>query len=62
MASVKFPHKVKVNGVYYAPGTVIEVEDPADYIKQGAIEVSKKTGARASKPSSSRKSTTQKEQ
>lgn len=51
MAFVKFPHKVKVNGEYYAPGTLIEVDDAAAYVKQGATEETKKGGKRTAKSS-----------
>ena len=55
MAFVKFPHKVKVNGEYYAPGTLIEVDDAAEYVKQGATEEAKKGGKRAVKSSTTPK-------
>lgn len=55
MAFVKFPHKVKVNGEYYAPGTLIEVDDAAEYVKQGATEETKKGGKRTAKSSSAPK-------
>lgn len=61
MAFVKFPHKVKVNGEYYAPGTLIEVDDAAEYIKQGATEEIKKGGKRTAKPSTGPKVNTRKE-
>lgn len=61
MAFVKFPHKVKVNGEYYAPGTLIEVGDAAEYVKQGATEETKKGGKRTAKPSTSPKVSTRKE-
>lgn len=51
MAFVKFPHKVKVNGEYYAPGTLIEVDNAAEYVKQGATEETKKGGKRTVKSS-----------
>lgn len=62
MAFVKFPHKVKVNGEYYAPGTLIEVDDAAEYVKQGATEETKKGGKKAAKSSADLKVTTRKEQ
>lgn len=58
MAFVKFPHKVKVNGEYYAPGTLIEVDDAAEYVKQGASEETKKGGKRTAKSSADPKSGT----
>lgn len=62
MAFVKFPHKVKVNGEYYAPGTLIEVDDAAEYVKQGATEETKKGGKRTAKSSASPKGNSRKEQ
>lgn len=62
MAFVKFPHKVKVNGEYYAPGTLIEVDDTAAYVKQGATEETKKGGKRIVKSSASPKVSTRKNQ
>lgn len=62
MAFVKFPHRVKVNGEYYAPGTLIEVDDAAEYVKQGATEETKKGGKRTAKPSTSPKVSTRKNQ
>lgn len=61
MAFVKFPHKVKVNGEYYAPGTLIEVDDAAEYVKQGATEETKKGGKRTAKSSASPKVSTSKQ-
>lgn len=61
MAFVKFQHKVKVNGEYYAPGTLIEVDDAAEYVKQGATEEIKKGGKRTAKSSPARKVNTRKE-
>lgn len=62
MAFVKFPHKVKVNGAYYAPGTLIQVDNAAEYVKQGATEETKKGGKRAVKSSASSKVSTCKNQ
>lgn len=50
MAFVKFPVKVKVDGEYYAPGTIIVVDNAEGYVKQGAVEV-KTGGKRAAKSS-----------
>lgn len=36
MDNIKFPYRVKVNGVYYQPGQVIRVNDAGEYVKQGA--------------------------
>lgn len=60
MAFVKFPHKVKVNGEYYAPGTLIKVDDAAEYVKRGATEETVKGGARAAKSSATPKVSTRK--
>lgn len=40
MDSIKFPYRVKVNGIYYQPGQVIRVNDASEYVKQGAEVVS----------------------
>jgi len=61
MASVKFPHRVKFNGKYYAPGTPIEIDKAAEYADKGAQEKSEKTAKRATKPSGSRKNTRKKQ-
>lgn len=58
MAFVKFPHKVKVNGVYYAPGTLIEVDNTAKYVKQGEEIV--RGNSKVAKPAPSRKDSTRK--
>lgn len=60
MAFVKFPHKVKVNGVYYAPGTLIKVDDAAEYVNQGATEEIKKGGKRTTKSSTPSKKSSRK--
>lgn len=62
MAFVKFPHKVKVNGVYYAPGKLIAVDNTAEYVKQGAIEETKKSGKRTAKSSAAHKVNSSEEQ
>ncbi len=62
MAYIKFPFRVKLKGVYYAPNTLIEVDDPTEYVKAGASEEIKRTGRRATKPSASHKGNTRKEQ
>lgn len=62
MAFVKFPHKVKVNGEYYAPGTLIEVDDAAEYVKQGATEETKKGSKRTAKSYPAPKVSTRKNQ
>lgn len=62
MAYVKFPFTVKLKGKYYAPNTLIEVDDAEQYVKQGATEEIKKGGKRTAKSSASPKVSTRKDQ
>lgn len=41
MGAVKYPFRVKCNGTYYAPGEVIEVDNVAEAVEQGAEAVEK---------------------
>lgn len=44
MTAVKYPFAVKFNGTHYKPGAVIEVQNAAEHIKQGAVEVKRTPG------------------
>lgn len=41
MGTVKYPFRVKCNGVYYAPGEIIEVANVEKAVEQGAEAVEK---------------------
>lgn len=41
MDKIRFPFRVKVNGAYYAPGEVIQVENADEFVRQGAEVVSR---------------------
>lgn len=45
MAVIKFPYRAKVDGVYYAPGTLIEVSETKTHVKNGAVVVEEATAA-----------------
>lgn len=44
MDKIKFPFRVKVNGAYYEPGVIIQVEDADKFIRDGAEVVSRGKG------------------
>lgn len=50
MYVVKFPHRVKIDGVYYAANTPIKVADADAYAANGAVVVEKIATAPAVKP------------
>ena len=58
MALIRYPHRVRHKGAFYAPGAPIEVDDPDKYIRQGAelIESSyKQTAKPEEKPKPARR-------
>lgn len=50
MGRVCYPFRVKANGEYYAPGAVIEVEDTAAAVAQGATAVADEPEERPDAP------------
>lgn len=46
---VKYPFRVKSNGVYYAPGEIIETDNVAEAVEQGAEAVDKPQTGREKK-------------
>lgn len=56
MTIIKFPHRVKIDQVYYPPNTPIEVEDAKKHVEAGAVVIQEvaaapkpKTAARRTK-------------
>ena len=46
MTAVKYPYAVKYGGVDYKPNAVIEVENVAEHLKRGAVEIKRAPGRR----------------
>lgn len=50
MTKIKFPYRAKVDGVYYAPDTEIEVREADDHVKNGAVVVAVAAATDSEKP------------
>lgn len=54
MYLIRFPHRVKVDGVYYAANQPIKVAEVNSYVENGAVVIEKITAAPAAKPAPKR--------
>lgn len=54
MFLVKFPHRVKIDGEYYAANTPVRVDNADEYLACGAVVVEETAAAPMPKPAAKR--------
>ncbi len=50
MTLIKFPHRVKIDGIYYAANTPVKVNDAQEYMASGAVVIEEIASAPDYKP------------
>lgn len=54
MYLIKFPHRVKIDGMYYAANTPVRVAEADAFVANGAVVIEKVAAAPAARPAPKR--------